>query len=209
MSLSLSRVYPITAVPNRHGWSHLDLARCFLAAGVGLFQIRGKEPQGAGRLFRQIETAVELAGPNSAAVMVNDRLDLALAAGAAGVHLGQDDLPVEAARRLAGRDLLIGLSTHNREQFDHAQELDVDYVALGPVFATPTKPGFNPPLGVETVARIVQRKRRPVVAIGGITLETAPLLWLAGVDAVAVISDIVEAEDPLQRIGQYLEAAGS
>lgn len=200
----LDRIYPITAAMNPTGMGHIGLARLFLDSGIRLFQVREKhEPDGS--LLRQLTEINGLCRERGARLIVNDRLDLALAAGAAGVHLGQEDLPVEAARRLGG-DLIIGLSTHSADEFLAAQFLDVDYVALGPIFDSPTKPGVRPPLGLDLVRKLAPRKRRPVVAIGGIDLVRARQLWEAGVDSVAVIHDIIGASDPALRINEYLQA---
>jgi len=200
----LDRIYPITAAANPTGMGHIGLARLFLEAGIRLFQVREKqEPDGA--LLRQLTAINRLCRERGASLIVNDRLDLALAAGAAGVHLGQNDLPAEAARRL-GKDLIIGLSTHSAGEFLAAQLLDVDYVAIGPVFESSTKSGLRSPLGLDLVRKLVPRKRHPVVAIGGIDLVRARRLWEVGVDSVAVIHDIIGASDPAARISQYLQA---
>ncbi len=205
--LRLGPVYPITSVPNRHRLDHAGLARLFVDAGVTLFQVREKHA-GAAEYFRQAQAAVAVAAAAGCQVIVNDRLDIALAAGASGLHLGWEDLPVEAARRIAGDRLLLGLSTHTPEQFRLAQDMDVDYVAIGPVRPSLSKTGHYPPLGVESVIRLVPLKRHPMVAIGGIDLGTAQVLWRQGVDTVAVISDFMTAEDPVARIRAYQEAAG-
>ncbi|GAB4234001.1 MAG: hypothetical protein Kow00109_06910 [Acidobacteriota bacterium] len=112
---------------------------------------------------------------------------------------------MQVARRLLGGGRVIGLSTHSAGEFLAAQESTADYVALGPVFPTSTKAGASPPLGVDAIAALVPRKRKPLVAIGGITLERAPAVWRAGADAVAVISDIAMATDPVRRLQAYLE----
>ena len=135
---------------------------------------------------------------------MNDRVDLVLAGGADGVHLGQTDLPVKVARELLGKAALIGLSTHNQDQFLEAQSQDIDYIAIGPIFSTSTKERENPPLGVEAMGRLIADSRYPVVAIGGISLKNAAQVWAAGADSVAVISDIVNAPDPAKRVSQYL-----
>jgi thiamine-phosphate pyrophosphorylase len=139
--------------------------------------------------------------------LINDRIDLALAARAHGVHLGQDDLPVRVARDLLGEEAIIGLSTHNRQQFLDAQSQDVDYIAMGPIFSTATKETENSALGVEALGELIADSRYPVVAIGGISLEKAPQVWTAGADSVAVISDIANAKDPARRVSQYLSAS--
>ena len=203
--LRLDCIYPITSEVNPTGMGHIGLARLFLDAGIRFFQVRD-ERMPDGPLLRQLIEINLLCRQRGAQLIVNDRLDLTLVIHAAGVHLGQDDLPVEAARTLGGDRLIIGLSTHSADEFLAAQLLDVDYVAIGPVFESPTKPGRRAPLGLDLVRELVPRKRHPVVAIGGIDLPRARRLWDAGVDSVAVIHDIIGASDPASRIAQYLQA---
>jgi len=142
-------------------------------------------------------------------LLVNDRVDVALAVGARGVHLGQRDLPVEAARRLLGPDAVVGLSVDTVAEARAAAELDVDYVALGPVFATATKPDAGPVVGVEGVRAVRQSlaSTLPLVVIGGITPENAAAATAAGGDCVAVISSILGARDPAGATAELLHAA--
>jgi thiamine-phosphate pyrophosphorylase len=143
---------------------------------------------------RQAEEAVRVAHASGARVVVNDRVDVALAVGADGVHLGQDDLAPEAARRLLGPAAIIGCSTHNVEQAARAASWPVDYVAIGPVFATSSKERPDPVVGLDGLRR-VRRSLGDVVlvAIGGITPENARAVLLAGADSVAVIAALVAA----------------
>ena len=202
-SLRLDRLYPITDSGNRHHWNHLQLTQRFLKGGCRFFQIREKVfPDSA--LYRQLVQIRQVCSATGAQFLVNDRVDLALAVGADGVHLGQDDLPVEVARRLLGPNAILGLSTHNREQFERAQELDLDYVAVGPIFPTTSKTSEHPAVGTKQLAQFTAVSRFPVVAIGGITLDRAPAAWRAGAAAVAVISDVVNASNPVERIRHYL-----
>jgi thiamine-phosphate pyrophosphorylase len=141
---------------------------------------------------------------------MNDRADVAFLAGASGVHLGQEDLGVEQARAVIGAGKLIGVSTHNLEQFQQAAATSADYVAVGPVFSTSTKPNPDPVVGTDFIRQVRGLTKKPIVAIGGITLERAAEVIQAGADSVAVISDILRAPDPGQRARQYvnlLEAA--
>ena len=140
-----------------------------------------------------------------AAVIVNDRADIARASGAAGVHLGQDDLPVEAARKILGPDGLIGLSTHTVEQLGVAQALPVTYVAVGPVHATHSKDTGYGPVGLALVRAAARSAAVPVVAIGGITLERAPEVLAAGASAVAVIGDLLASGAPAARVRAYVD----
>ena len=204
--LELGKVYPITASNNLNGLDHAQLVEQYLEGGTRFLQVR--EPTLPGSLlYPQLLKIRSLCQPLGAQFLINDRLDLALAARAHGVHLGQDDLPVRVARDLLGKEAIIGLSTHNRQQFRDAQDQDIDYVTIGPIFSTSTKETENPPLGVETLGGLIADSRYPVVAIGGISLEKAPQVWTAGADSVAVISDIANAADPARRVSQYLSAS--
>lgn len=145
-----------------------------------------------------------MAVPYGARVIVNDRVDLARICGAAGVHVGQDDLPPARARALLGEDAIVGWSTHTVAQIDAARELPVSYVAVGPVFGTRTKNTGYDPVGLDLVAAAAVRSGgRPIVAIGGITLDTAASVWGAGATTVAVIGDLLSGGDPAARVASY------
>ena len=124
-------------------------------------------------------------------LIMNDRADLALAAGFDGVHVGQDDLPVDAVRRIVGPAMIIGTSTHNPEQLRVADQTDADYLAIGPVFATASKANPDPVVGLEGVRSARSLTTKPLVAIGGITRANCLSVLHAGADSVAVISDLV------------------
>ena len=136
---------------------------------------------------------------------MNDRADVAFAAEASGVHVGQEDLRAEAARSVIGTRKLLGVSTHTLEQFKQAVATSADYVAVGPVFSTSTKANPDPVVGIELIRRVRRLTDKPIVAIGGITLERVVEVIQAGADSVAVISDILLAPDPGQRARQYVE----
>lgn len=149
-----------------------------------------------------------------AILIVNDRADIAKLAGADGVHVGQDDLEPGAVRRLLGESAIVGLSTHVADQVREAAQLPVDYVAVGPVFGTSTKDTGYRAVGAGLVADAVAMLRdagapKPIVAIGGITLDRAPDLIRAGAAAVAVISDLLATGDPEGRVRAYLKALGA
>src|SRR5262249_2887900 len=154
-----------------------------------LVQIRNKKA-GARELLDQVEQIIEIA-PADARIIVNDRVDVALLSGAAGVHLGQTDLPPAAARRILGPERIIGFSTHNLEQAIEADGLPVDYIGVGPVFATSTKENPDPVVGMEALAQICGSVRKPVVAVGGITLASAGNVLAAGAHSVAIIRDLL------------------
>ncbi len=201
--LELPPIYPVTASSGTTEVDHIAQARDFLSAGIRVFQIRekGMDDRAFCSLLLQIR---QLCDQASAKFIVNDRIDLALASGADGVHLGQTDLPVEIARQLLGKDAIVGISTHDRAQFLRAQEMDVDYVAIGPIYETETKQSPYPPLSHQFIREVVELKRHPLVAIGGINLGNVTRVWEAGADSVAVISDIIDAPNPGQRISEYL-----
>lgn len=173
-----------------------------------MIQLRAKR-LASGRFLEHAEELVRAARPCGASIVVNDRVDIALLAGAAGTHVGQDDLPPAAARRLLGPGATIGRSTHTIAQIEAAAEEPVDYIAVGPVFGTRTKDTGYDAVGLELVAEAARRSRgRPVVAIGGITLERAPEVIAAGASGVAVITDLLAGGDPRARVAAYLRNLG-
>ncbi len=190
MVFHLPKVYPITDT-NLSGLSHAEQIDRLIAGGATLIQLRDKHAAPRD-LYPQAEAALQIARKHDVQLIINDRVDVALALGAAGVHLGQTDMPVEAARRLLGERVIVGISTHNLEQAKLAANMPVDYVAFGPIFKTSTKENPDPIAGLEAlrgVRTIVGSL--PVVAIGGITLANAEEAWKAGADAVSSIAALV------------------
>lgn len=179
-------------------------AREFAEAGVRLMQYRDKSGP-ARELLRISQITMQSLIPYGASLVVNDRADVAVLAGATGVHVGQDDLEPEQARAILGNEKLVGVSTHNLEQFRRAAETSADYIAVGPIFDTKSKKNPDPVVGIELLKQVRKLTSKPIVAIGGITLETARSVIDAGADSVAVISDIVCAASPMERASQYLE----
>ena len=180
-----------------------EIARKLIGAGVKMLQYRAKNVPAK----EMLASARELAGVARSAgarFFVNDRPDVAYLSKAHGVHVGQDDLGVEEARAVVGPGAWVGLSTHNIEQFEKAARSSADYIAIGPIFETSSKVNPDPVVGLELLRRARRLTERPVVAIGGITLERAAEVIDAGADSVAVISDILGAEDPAERASQYL-----
>jgi len=175
-----------------------------IESGVRLIQYRSKNVSSREQL-RVSARLAELFLPHGITFFVNDRPDVAALAGASGVHVGQEDLGVEDARRIVGREKWIGVSTHNAEQVRRAAETSADYVAVGPIYATTTKENPDPVVGTEFVRQARALTEKPLVAIGGITLERAPEVLAAGADSLVVISDIWRAADPRTRIRQYQE----
>jgi len=179
------------------------LAEALFNAGARIIQVRNKKGS-ARELLEQVERILSFA-PHGAEIIVNDRVDVALIAGAGGVHLGQDDVPPVEGRRILGLDRIIGFSTHNLEQAMQAERLPVDYVAVGPIFLTATKEQPDPVVGLENLRAICQAIRKPVVAIGGIKLENAEDVLKAGATSVAVISDVLSAPDVASRVQSWIE----
>jgi thiamine-phosphate pyrophosphorylase len=206
-----SRLYAIADADAaaRAGWRVPDLADAYLQAGVRLLQIRAKEAT-ARDLLAWVE-AIAAHASAEAWILVNDRVDVALVAGTRHVHLGQDDLPVPDARALLGAGAVIGWSTHTPAQIREACTLPLDYIAVGPVFGTRTKATGYEPVGTAlvTAAReLAHDATLPIVAIGGVTLATAPAVIEAGADAVVVISDLLADGAPEARARAYLRALG-
>jgi thiamine-phosphate pyrophosphorylase len=205
MSLRLPPVYPITDKELAGRETHREIVRELIRGGARLIQVRDKHTP-VRELLLDLERTVELAARHDAAIVVNDRVDLALLAGAAGVHVGQDDLPAAAVRTVLGRRALVGLSSHTARQFRRALAEPVDYVAFGPIFGTATKPDAAAVVGLGMLRRIARSSTRPVVAIGGIGLDRVREVLDAGAASVAVIGAVM-GPDPARRMARLLEAA--
>lgn len=182
-------------------------------AGVTLMQLRAK-PLSAGEMTQLAMLIVEALSGSGAALIVNDRADVAAVAGAAGVHLGGEDLPVHAARLVlaAARSdraprHVVGYSTHSVAEAAAASSLGADYLGFGPVFESPTKAGGREARGLGLLAEACRATTLPVVAIGGITLANAPDCWRAGAASVAVISEIERSNNPHALVSQWMQTA--
>jgi thiamine-phosphate pyrophosphorylase len=172
--------------------SYEDMVLKVLKAGIKWIQFRDKEGTRAS-LFRESAKLRDITLDFGALLIINDHPDIALAVNADGVHLGQEDLPLEAARKIMGKDKLIGISTHNKEQADDAARHGADYVGFGPVFHTATKDAGDPK-GIATLCDIKSGLHIPLVAIGGINLENVGSVFEAGADAVAGASAILSGD---------------
>ncbi len=184
-----------------------ECAQKLAAAGVRLLQYRNKGAS-ARELFESSKRLSSLLIPQGVTFIVNDRADVAAAAEASGVHIGQEDLRAEAARSVIGTGKLLGVSTHNLDQFEKAAATSADYIAVGPIFATGTKANPDPVVGTDFIRKVRGLTNKPIVAIGGITLERAPEIIESGADCVAVISDILGAHNLEMRARQYIEVLG-
>jgi len=181
-----------------------EIAEKLIQAGVRLLQYRDKRAS-ARELLSNSRTIAATARAANCTFLVNDRPDIAYLAGADGVHVGQEDLGVEQAREVIGAERWVGVSTHNLEQFQQAAASSADYIAVGPIFPTSSKANPDPVVGVEFVRRARALTSKPIVAIGGISLERAPEVIAAGADSIAVISGVLKAQDPAVQAREYLE----
>ena len=194
------------------GWDVVDLVHAFLEGGARLIQLRAKA-LGSAAFLEACRKALDATRAAGARLVVNDRADVAVLAGASALHVGQDDLPVDELRRLFPSLTLVGLSTHTVSQLEAAVGSAAGYLAVGPVFGTRTKDTGYDAVGLDLVARAASavraadgdgNRRRPLVAIGGITLERAAAVLAAGADSVAIISDLLSTGQPARRVQEYV-----
>ncbi|MBE0555683.1 MAG: thiamine phosphate synthase [Proteobacteria bacterium] len=172
--------------------------------GAACVQLR--EKTAATRAFvEEAQRIRKLMAPFRVPLLINDRLDVALAVGADGVHVGQDDMPYEIARKLMGPKAIIGLSVETWEDVERAEALDADYLGVSPIFATPTKTDTKGAWGLDGLARIRAFSRHPLVAIGGLNASNAEAVVMAGADGVAVVSAICASPDPMRTARQLAD----
>ena len=206
--LKIQGLYPIidTAACMRAGVSPGALAEAVAAAGTTVAQFRHKGPY-TREVLAQAEQIGEILRAGGVRYVINDRADVALMLKAEGVHLGQEDLPPAQVRRMIGSSVWIGYSTHNAAQLRAGDLEPVDYLAIGPVFATGSKENPDPVLGVAALGDLRRLTSKPLVAIGGITRANAREVLAAGVEAVAVISDLL-GDDLEGRLEEWLRLTG-
>ncbi len=201
-------VYVITDRRTAGDRSLLDIVQAAIRGGATVVQLREKEAS-TRAMIELGQALLEITRAAGIPLIVNDRVDVALAIGAEGVHVGQDDMPAAMARRLIGPDRILGVSARTVEEAIQAQRDGADYLGAGDVFGTPTKPDAGAPIGVEGLARIARAVSIPVVAIGGVTPQNASAAIEAGAVGVAVISAVVGAPDPeaaARRLREVVEA---
>jgi thiamine-phosphate pyrophosphorylase len=190
LKLNLPKIYPITDT-RLTGLSHAEQVGKLINGGARFIQLREKRASPK-KFYEDAKAAIEIAHGNSVKIIINDRVDIALALKADGIHLGQDDLPPAKAREILGEEALIGFSTHSVSQAIEAVRLPVDYVAIGPVFATQTKENPDEAVGVGGVKRVREAIGDfPLVAIGGITTENFREVFEAGADCLAIIKAVL------------------
>lgn len=206
MLLGETRIYPLTDVL-LSGLSHAEQVIRLSDGGANLIQLREKNltPR---QFFKQAEEASHIARQRGVRILINDRVDMALALAADGVHLGQDDFPPEAARRLLGDKAIIGISTHSMEQARRASLLPVNYLAIGPIFTTSSKSNSEPALGLDGLRSVREATGDfPLVAIGGITHQNAREVLESGADAIAVIGELLANRNEVTERTRRLMAA--
>ncbi|MBE0605227.1 MAG: thiamine phosphate synthase [Deltaproteobacteria bacterium] len=211
ISPGLWRLHVLTDRKTSRGRSHLQVAEAAIAGGADVLQLRDKEAS-SGRLYQEALQLRKLTGDARVPFIVNDRLDIALAVDADGVHVGQSDLPASVVRRIMAPGKILGVSVATVEEAIRAEQDGADYLGVGPVFeARGTKPDTGEPMGLDCIARIRRHCRLPIVAIGGINADNARKVREAGADAAAVISAIVSADDiseATRRLKRILEGTG-
>jgi thiamine-phosphate pyrophosphorylase len=202
--MTLPRLYAI--VDMNQTTDPVTFAQELFAAGVRLLQLRDKE----NRPRRTLCVARELGriAPKDAVLIMNDRADLALAAEFSGIHIGQDDLSVEGARRVCPEPMIVGVSTHTLDQVREADSSFADYVAFGPIFRTGSKENPDPSVGLDGLRGARKLTNKPIVAIGGITLENCRDVIEAGADAVAVISALAKQPEAQRKAAEFLRVLG-
>ncbi len=200
MDLKLG-LYIITYADPASGRGHLEVAGAALEGGADAIQLRAKE-MGGREMYGLASRIDAMAHDRRSGCLffVNDRVDVAMAAGADGVHLGQEDLALEAARSLGGMDMIVGISATTAEQAKEAEAGGADYLGVGPVFATPSKPDAVFPIGLEGLKGIRDAVALPIVAIGGIAESNARQVFEAGADGIAVISAVTGAADMIEAV---------
>ncbi|MBE9469149.1 MAG: thiamine phosphate synthase [Bacteroidetes bacterium] len=188
-------LYPVTDQGLSKGRSHEYIVEEAVKGGVTIVQLREKNTSSR-EFYELAKSLMSLLKPLNIPLIINDRLDIALAVNADGLHIGQSDLPYSIARKLLGKDKIIGLSVETIEQAREANNLDVDYIGLSPVFSTNTKLDINTPLELSGIKEIASFTKHKTVAIGGINSLNAESAIASGADGIAVISAIVSQENP-------------
>jgi thiamine-phosphate pyrophosphorylase len=193
--MEIPAFYPIidTEVLAQAGLTPVEMARALARAQVSLVQFRHKGVY-TREILAQAEEVGEIVRQSGARYIINDRADIALMLAADGVHVGQEDLPPAKVRELVGEGMILGFSTHNEQQLRDGDREPVDYLALGPIFGTPSKQNPDPVVGTAELARLRAFTNKPLVAIGGITRANAREVLAAGASSLAVISDAVGAD---------------
>ena len=201
------RLYVVTDREQAGARGVAATVRAAIDGGATIVQLRDKTAS-TRALVDSARELIAVCRPASIPLLINDRVDVALAAGADGVHLGQSDMELQDARRLLGADAIIGVSVRDEHEVREAERHGASYLAANGVWATSTKTDFGAPLERDGLAQLVAAARLPVVAIGGINVEQAPLIARAGCSGIAVVSAVMKADDPRKAAASLREAFG-
>jgi len=201
-----SGLYLITDQYIVKGLSHIQIAEKALLGGVRFIQYREKQlsKRESYKIAQQLR---EITRKYNAVLIINDDVDIAMAVDADGINLGQEDFPVQTARKILGNDKIIGLSTHSLKEAEEAQDSGADYIAIGPIFRSTTK-DVREPLGADIIKEIKKISRLPVIAIGGINEDNIADVMKAGADGAAVISAIITKEDITGAVKEFIRRVG-
>lgn len=197
-------LYVITDPDLSRGRSHIEVAELAIAGGATVIQLRDKKAH-TRKLIEVGQALRDITRRSGVTFILNDRVDVALAVDADGVHLGEDDMPVSLARKLLGPNKILGASPENPDYARREEAAGADYLGIGSVFGTSTKPDAGPPIGLDALARVKRSVKIPVIAIGGVNASNAAQAILAGADGVAVISAVVGAQDITKAAQQLRE----
>ena len=196
-------LYLVTDRTLTHGRDICNIAEQAAQGGVTCVQLREKDCD-TGEFVLIAQQLKLILDTYNIPLIINDRIDVALAVDAAGVHIGQNDMPYQLARKLMGDDKIIGLSIETIEEAQAANLLDVDYIGISPIFSTTTKNDIKTPFGIEGAKKVVELSRHPSVAIGGINLANTTDVMSTGIDGIAVVSAIVSAANPQESTQELL-----
>ncbi|MFC1736468.1 thiamine phosphate synthase [Candidatus Hydrogenedentota bacterium] len=197
------KLYLITDRASSGGRTHVKIMRAAIAAGGSCIQLRDKKVSDS-VFYREALALRELTANMGVRFIVNDRIHVALAIGADGVHVGQDDMPAKVVRKLIGLDMILGVSTHCLEQAEAAIKAGADYIGVGPVYPTQTKEDVCAAVGLDYVRQVKENFEIPFVAIGGIKVHNVADVIMAGANNIAAVSEIVTAEDPGRAVSDML-----
>lgn len=189
------------------GEDFLEVLEALMVAGVRMIQLREKDLP-AGQLYEISKNLRDISRRHDCLLLINDRIDIALAVDADGVHLRTNSLPLSAARALLGNDKIIGISTHSQKELTCADEQGADFATFGPVFFTPSKAGYGAPVGLSALREGNQAVSIPVYALGGITITNTPATMTTGAHGVAVVSSLMAAKDPATACQKLISAIG-
>jgi len=188
-------LYGITAEEYSLGRSNIEVVKAMIDAGIKIIQYREKDSKSIKERYEECKEIRKLTKETDVTFIINDYIDIAILVGADGIHIGQDDLPIEEVRKLVGPEMIIGLSTHSPEQAQDATRRGADYIGVGPMFSTTTKKNIGNVAGLEYLDYVVKNHNIPLVAIGGIKFENIAEVKKRGAKCICLVTEIVGAQD--------------